>query len=220
MSDRDPSLSGDLPKFALRIVPRSEITRVHLVRHGVVSDEWRDRVYGQLDAPLSEKGQAQAEALSLRMADTRLDAIYASDLTRALDTARAIARRHNLEARAVPAFREASFGHWQGRRWIDILSDDADEVRAIYADFGGAKMKDGESLAELGQRVMPALRDIVERHRGESVAIASHGGVIRVILADALRMELSASARIEQFNCSMNVLDYGPEGVRVRLVNG
>ena len=220
MSDQDHEAPRELPKFTVRIVPRAEITRVYLVRHGVVSEEWRDRVYGQLDVPLSETGRAQAEALGRRMAAKRLDAVYASDLARALDTARAIGRHHDLEVRKVPAFREASFGHWQGRRWLEILSEDADEVRARYADFGGAKMKDGESLEELGRRVLPALRDIVERHRGQSVAIASHGGVIRVILADALGMDLGGCARIEQRHCSLNLLEFGPEGARVRLVNG
>lgn len=220
MPERDPEGRGELPKFAIRVVPSTEITRIHLARHGAVSDEWRDRVYGQMDVPLSEKGMAQAETLAERLAEARIDAVYASDLSRALETARAIGRRHRLDVRPVPAFREASFGHWQGRRWLDVLSEDADEVRAIYADFGGAKMKDGESLAELRERVAPALREIVERHRGGSIAIASHGGVIRVILADALGMDLSASVRIEQTHCSLNVIEFGPEGPRVKLVNG
>ena len=220
MSERDQSPGEKLPKFVTRVVPREEITRVYLVRHGAVSTEWNDRVYGQLDVPLSEEGMAQAEALGRRMSSMRLDAVYASDLARALNTAEVLAGPHGLAVEAVGAFREASFGHWQGKPWADILAHHADEVRAIYADFGGACMKDGESLKDLAARVLPALREIISRHRGESVAVAAHGGVTRVIIADALGMDLSASRRIEQSHCGLNTLDYLPDGVTVRLLNG
>lgn len=220
MSRPDPAAAGPLPKFVTRMVSREEITRVHLVRHGQVSAEWSDRVYGQLDVPLSEEGMAQAKALGDRMASMPLDAVYASDLARALDTAKALAAPHGLAVEAVGAFREASFGHWQGKRWMDILTNHADEVRAIYADFGEAKMRDGESLADLAARVLPALREIIARHRGESVAVAAHGGVTRVIIAEALGMDLSASRRLEQSHCGLNILDYQPEGAYVRLLNG
>ena len=220
MTERDPAPAGKLPKFVTQMIPRERITRVHLVRHGEVSREWHDRIYGQLDVPLSTAGQAQAEALGRRMDAMPIDAVYASDLSRAFDTASALARPHGLPVKAVRAFREASFGHWQGQSWAEILERHGDEVRARSADFGGAKMKDGESLVELAARVLPALREIVMRHQGESVIVATHGGVTRVILADALGMNYSACARIEQSHCCLNTLDYLPERAYVRLING
>jgi alpha-ribazole phosphatase len=209
-----------MAKFVTKIVPADQITRVYLIRHGAVGEEWNDRVYGQMDVPLSEKGRSQADALSERMADMSLDAVYASDLSRAVETAARVARAHDLSVETVSALREASFGHWQGVEWSDILDRFADEVRARQSDVAGAKMEDGESLVELQSRVMPAVGEIVKRHRGESVAIATHGGVTRVVIADALGLDLAACIRIEQSHCCLNKLDYYPDGVVVRLMNG
>jgi len=220
MTDSVPVSAGKLPKFQTQRIPSEKITRVYLVRHGEVSAEWHDRIYGQLDVPLSDAGQAQAEALGRRMEARRIDAVYASDLSRAMDTASALARLHGRPVKPVRAFREASFGHWQGLSWAEILERHGDEVRARSADFGGAKMKDGESLEELAARVLPALREIVAKHPGESIVVAAHGGVTRVIIADALGMDYSACARIEQSHCCLNTLDYLPGRVYVRLLNG
>jgi broad specificity phosphatase PhoE len=207
-------------KFVTESIPRDRITRLHLVRHGAVGDAWDDRVYGQMDVPLSAEGEAQAEALGKRMAGMSLDAVYASDLARARETARRVARTCGLTVRLLPALREASFGHWQGELWADILSRHADEVRARFANPADAKMKGGESLRDLKFRVMPAVEALVERHRGGSVAVVTHGGVTRVVIADALGMDLGSSFRLVQSHCCLNTLDYYPEGGVVRLVNG
>ncbi len=209
-----------MPKFVKEMVPRRRITRLHLIRHGDVGDAWDDRVYGQMDVGLSARGEAQAEALGARMAGMGLDAVYASDLARAIETARRVARPCGVSVETVAALREASFGHWQGELWTDILARHADEVRARFASPATAKMKGGESLEELRARVMPAVETLVERHRGESVAVVTHGGVTRVVIAEALGMDLGASFRLVQSHCCLNTLDYYPDGVVVRLMNG
>jgi broad specificity phosphatase PhoE len=188
--------SPNVPKFVTETVPRHRITRLHLIRHGDVGDAWDDRVYGQMDVGLSTRGEAQADALGARMAGMGLDAVYASDLARALETARRVAQPSGVSV------------------------EHGDEVRARFADPATAKMKGGESLAELRSRVMPAVETFIERHRGGNAAVVTHGGVTRVVIAEALGVDLGASFRLVQSHCCLNTLDYYPDGVVVRLVNG
>jgi alpha-ribazole phosphatase/probable phosphoglycerate mutase len=209
-----------MPKFVKSPFPRDRITRVYLIRHGAVGEEWDERVYGQLDVALSARGEEQADALAGRLSQKPLHAVYASDLVRALETARRIAQPHELHVEVVPALREASFGHWQGQDWSDILERHAEEVEARFADLARARMRDGESFEDLRERVLPAFGSLVEKHRGECVAVVSHGGVTRVIVADALGLDLSHSIRLEQRHCCLNIIDYAPDGPLVRLLNG
>lgn len=209
-----------MAKFVKEVIPRDRVTRVYLIRHGAVGPEWNDRVYGHWDVPLSPEGAAQADRLAERLASARLDAVYASDLLRALETARRVALRCGVPLHPDPAFREASFGHWQGQLWSDILLRHLDEVDARIADLAGAKMKEGESFLELRERVVPPFRALVERHRGGRIALVSHGGVGRVLIADALGLDLGRIARIEQSHACFSIVDYSPEGALLRLLNG
>ena len=209
-----------MAKFVKEVVPRERVTRVCLIRHGAVGPEWNERVYGQWDVPLSPEGEAQADRLAERLASARIDAVYTSDLLRALETARRVALPHGLPLRPDPTFREASFGHWQGQLWSDILARHMDEVDARIADPAAAKMKEGESFLELRDRVVPAFHALVERHRGGRIAVVSHGGVIRVLIADALGLDLGRIARIEQSHCCLNIIEYHSEGAILRLLNG
>lgn len=209
-----------MAKFVKEVVPRERVTRAYLMRHGAVGPEWNERVYGQWDVSLSPEGEAQADRLAERLASARLDAVYTSDLVRALETARRVARPHELFPRTVPELREASFGHWQGVLWSDILARHMDEVDARITDLAAAKMKEGESFLELRERVIPAFRALVERHRGGRIGLVSHGGVTRVIIADALGLDLGSIARIEQSPACLNIIDFSADDAILRLLNG
>jgi len=161
-----------------------------LARHGETDWNREHRVQGQTDVGLNDAGREQAEALSERLADERLDAIVSSDLSRARETAEAVARRHGLEVVTDAALREKDFGSWEGLTDVEIAERFPDAARGRWGD--------GETTEDVAARVLPAMERIRARHRDGAVLVVSHGGAIRVIL-DALGVEHGRIGNCELF---------------------
>jgi broad specificity phosphatase PhoE len=165
-----------------------------LARHG--ETDWnRDRRWqGHADRPLTARGRAQAADLAARLADLPLDAVYASDLRRARDTAEPVATAHGIELVQLPELREVNVGSWQG------LTREEAEAR-FPAGFqrwreGGTGWESGESYGEMSARVLAAVKRIANEHRGGRVLVVTHGGPIRAIHGAALGMDVEAYRRI------------------------
>jgi broad specificity phosphatase PhoE len=157
-------------------------TTVYLARHGESQMNHQSMVTGQLDPALSLVGQAQAEALAQCLAEAPLEAVYASALQRARQTAQPLAARRGLPVAALPAFNEIHLGVLQGRH-----RDERDpEAQALWArwheDPWRYRVPGGESFAELIERTALALADLLERHRGQHLLIVGHRVTNRVIL--------------------------------------
>jgi alpha-ribazole phosphatase/probable phosphoglycerate mutase len=170
------------------------VTTILLARHGE-SDWNRDRRWqGHADRSLTERGRQQAQALAERLRDIRLDAIYASDLERARETARVVAEPRGMTVNELPALREVDVGSWSG-----LTRDEAKE--RYPADFarwaeGGAGWRDGETYEEMSTRVLTAVGEIVDRHSDGRVLIVAHGGPIRAVHAAALGMDVHEYRRL------------------------
>jgi probable phosphoglycerate mutase len=152
------------------------MTDLVLVRHG--ETEWNrlGRVQGRTDIPLNDTGREQARAAGRRLAGQRWDAVVASPLARAADTARIIADELGLGGvELVDALVERDYGRAEGMNDEDI-----------QAAFGG-HLEARESREAVVERVKPALVAIAERHPGERVLVVSHGGVIGSLVRDATR---------------------------------
>ena len=133
-----------------------QATRLVLIRHGETAWNRATRIQGHTDIPLSPLGLAQAERLAEALADEPLAAIYASDLSRARQTADALARVHELPVRLDAGLRERAFGRFEGLSWDEIAQDfpeDAARWRRREPDFavGG-----GESLNSFSARCLDA----------------------------------------------------------------
>jgi 2,3-bisphosphoglycerate-dependent phosphoglycerate mutase len=171
----------------------SVATTALLVRHGVTDWNATRRAQGHADVELNEAGRRQADEAAERLAGTRLGAVYSSDLRRALDTARPVADRHGLEVVVDSAWREIDQGEWEG------LS--GDEIAARWPELWGparhfARRPGGEAPEEVAARALAGLRRIVDRHPGDSVAVITHGGTIRWVVATARGYGVRGSARI------------------------
>lgn len=151
------------------------MTTILLVRHGETDWNRERRLQGQTDRPLNEDGRAQAAELARALASEPLDGIYASDLARALDTARIVAAGHGLDVVALRELRERDFGSWEG------LTDD--EIVARFPDArDGRPWGDAETREELAGRVLGALGRIAADHPDGVVLVVSHGGPIRAVM--------------------------------------
>ena|SRR5579872_6136454 len=145
-----------------------------LVRHGETDWNAEGRLQGHTDRPLNEYGRRQAHALAERLADDDIEAIYASDLSRARETAEILGARLGLPVVLDPGLRERNWGNWEG-----LTGPERDRVE--YA---------GEPAAEHGERVLASVRAIADRHPGEKVVVITHGGSLRRVQVATYGMAL------------------------------
>lgn len=194
-------------------------TRIHLIRHGEVE---RSHCYnGQFDVRLTLRGEEMYHQLKPRLNPDLISALYTSDLHRTVRGGEILGPYLGVEPVRVPALRELNCGEWEGLSVAEIQEQRPDEWAARLADLEHFCAPGGESLGELAARVLPALEEIVERHRGEEVLVVAHGGVNRIVLLDAIGAPLGSFFCIDQQYCGVNVIDYWADGnTVVQLVNG
>jgi alpha-ribazole phosphatase len=198
---------------------RRGATRLVLVRHGEPDESMHGRCYGSLDVPLSAAGLRRAAAVGETLRDHEVEAVYSSSLQRAFDTARAVASAHGLEAIPRDALRELDFGELEGMSHEEIASEHPELYRFWMEDPSKVRFPGGEALSDLRARVLPEVAGIRERHAGQAVAVVAHGGVVRVVLADALELPDTAFFRLDQPYGALSVVDW-IEGVPVVRVAG
>lgn len=178
-------------------------TRVVLVRHGETDYNRQGRWQGSgSDVPLNETGRTQARALARALAGCPLEALYTSDLVRAVETAAIIAETTGLEPLTEPALREMSHGRWEGRTRDEVLLAWAAEHAAFEADPWSVRRPGGDSYGDLARRLWPALDRIARDHRGARVVAVTHGGPIRLVLARVLDRPLTERAAFGVENAS------------------
>ena len=182
--------------------------RIFLIRHGETLWNKEMRFQGHMDIPLSERGLEQAEALAKRLSDQKITAVYSSDLSRALETARPIAKPRNLEIITDPSLREINFGRWEGLTFSEISQQYGEQIKRWWAAPLEMSTPEGEGLTDLIHRLIPFFREIVEKHSGEQVAVVCHGGPARCLVGTILQMDLNKYWKIRQDNAALNILDF------------
>jgi alpha-ribazole phosphatase len=196
-------------------------TRIYLIRHGEIAGSGEFRYNGQADVPLTPKGFDQYRMLAERLKDAPVSACYTSDLTRCMEGAEILCRNRAIGPLAKRALRELSFGDWEGMTWKELAAKFPEQWQTRMHDFVDFRAPGGENLLDLQDRVLPAITEIVDRHRGEEVFVVAHGGVNRIILLDALGAPPSSMFRIEQDYGCLNIIDWYADGNPVvRLLNG
>lgn len=187
-------------------------TLIYLVRHGETTWNRERRFQGQADAPLSEVGRRQAAATSAHLAGFGLSAVYSSDLSRARDTAEAIAHAGGLPGVVTDAaLREADFGAWQGMTVDEVHAAYPREAALWWADSVEYRPEGGERLEEMAARAVRFLRDLLPRREGEAIAVVSHGGPIKAMVCYTLGAPVSAFRHIRVGNCSISTLRHTPD---------
>ena len=156
--------------------------KLFLIRHGQSVTNQTGTFAGHLDAPLSDCGRAQAACVPAFFKDIPVDAIYSSDLSRAMDTVRPLAAAKGLDVIPDRGLRETYAGQWEGMLFVDLPKRFPEEYRIWTEDIGAVRCTGGESMAETAARVDAALRRIAEAHSADTVVIASHGAALRATL--------------------------------------
>jgi probable phosphoglycerate mutase len=190
----------------------TEATRLIVLRHGETAWNVDTRIQGQLDIGLNATGARQAQQLGAALADETVAAVYASDLSRAWDTARAVAASLGLEVVAEPRLRERAFGHFEGRTFADIEANSPDEARRWRTRDPEFAPEGGESLIVFRQRVTAVAAELAARHPGDQVVLVAHGGVMDVLYRAATGQELQAPRTWHLGNAAINRLLWTPQG--------
>lgn len=186
--------------------------RLILVRHG--ESEWNriGRYQGQIDAPLSELGRKQAEALAERLRREPIHAIYTSPLSRAAVTARTIARYHtDVLFYEEPALLEINHGEWQGMLASEVKERYAVELREWKFYPTRSQMPGGESFSNILKRVLDFREQLCREYADETVLCSTHDVVIKILIADALGINMDRINRIWVTNASISVIEYGED---------
>lgn len=152
-------------------------TTLYFVRHAESEANAASRFAGQLDSPLTEQGRRQAETVGEALKDVRFDRVVSSDLSRARDTAAAIARRHGLTVETFRDLREIDVGEAAGKQFEDARQ------RPDWTPDGFVQWPGGESLDQAYERARRTLDRIVAESAGGTVCIVGHGGIMRILVS-------------------------------------
>jgi alpha-ribazole phosphatase len=193
--------------------------RVWLIRHGEPAGEVRSRCYGSLDVGLSERGRKQMEEAAEYLKSEPIARIYSSPRSRARQGAQILASAVLQPVEIVEDFREIDFGDLEGLTY--------DEIALRYPDLYAAWMEkptvvafpNGESFREMRLRVSRAFQSLHFKHDSQTIAIVSHGGVNRILLAEALQMPDECIFRLAQDHAAINLLVFDHRSPVVQLLN-
>jgi probable phosphoglycerate mutase len=196
-------------------------TRIYLVRHGATTLSAEDRFAGSSDVPLSDEGRTQAAALARRLEKTKFAAAYCSQMKRAVDTAAAVCKSHGLMPVVREALREIDHGHWEGKVHKMVEKEYAAEYAAWDADPLLVAPPGGETGLTVLARALPAIRQIVVDHPGQTVLVVSHKATNRLVIAALLGIDLRLyRARVAQDLACLNILEFkDPTQARLTLLN-
>ena len=192
------------------------MTVFHLLRHG-------ERQSGRVLAGrtpgigLTERGRADIAAVAERLAGENIAALYSSPLQRTRESAEIVAARLGLPIGFRDDVIELDFGEWTGATFDAIRADPRWHAWRTHRSL--ARIPGGESMRQVQRRVVEALMEINERHLDETVAVVSHGDVIRSALLFALGMPLDHYSRIEVGLGSISTIRIDAEGIRVLAIN-
>ena len=180
------------------------VTTLLLLRHGETLWNRAGRLQGWRDSPLSTAGRAQARSLAERMAAERIDQLLTSDLGRTRDTAAPIAARLGLTPVADPRLRERCYGALEGMTWAEIEREDPASYQRPAKRDPEFVVPGGESAMQFRDRIVGAIDDLAERHRGGAIAVVTHGGVLGMVYRHVHRIALELPRSYSVPNAGVN----------------
>jgi broad specificity phosphatase PhoE len=207
------------PKKFRKLSPTPAATRLLLIRHGEVEARYQGIFGGRIDMNLSPRGRRQAKILADYLRGKTIDAIYASPMKRVQQTLAPTLKKHGGQQTIFSGLREVDFGDWTGLNWETVRDKFNFAVHEWLDQIEKPGAPKGESGKTFRARVEPCLREIVEKHRGQNVAIFCHGGVIRMLLAILIDVPLPKTNAFEVEYASITQVALHPHMAEIELLN-
>ena len=189
------------------------MTTLIVVRHGQSQSNLEKRFTGQGNTELTPLGRMQAERTAEFLKDYPISTIYASDLHRAMDTAKPTADMHGVEVIPDPALREVCAGQWEGKLYDDLAEEFGESFSKWLNDLGHAHPEGGESAVDVAERVYKEVDRILETHRGQCIALFTHATPTRMLGCRWFGRAPEDAASVRGCgNASVSVVEYDDEG--------
>ena len=176
-----------------RLSEQSEdiLTKIILVRHGQTAWTSENRIQGWLDIKLNEKGLRQAKRIAKELKRKKIDAIYSSELSRAYETAKIIAKPHKLKVKKDINLNELNQGKWQGL----LVKEARRKYKELYRRWEeeplSVRPPGGESISDLYERALHVLKEITKKYPKGRVIVVGHKVINTVIKCYSLGINLS-----------------------------
>ena len=206
-------------KSPRKIIPQPPATRLLLIRHGEVEARYHGVFGGRIDMNLSPRGKQQAKILAEYLRVKSIDAVYASPMKRVQQTLAPTLKTHGHKQTIFHDLREIDFGDWTGLNWAAVRDKFNFAVHEWLEQIEHPGSPNGESGKTFRARIEPCLREIVNKHQGENVAIFCHGGVIRMLLAILLELPLPKTNSFEVEYASITQVALHPHMEEIELLN-
>jgi broad specificity phosphatase PhoE len=200
-------------------IPQPPATRLLLIRHGEVEARYHGVFGGRIDMNLSPRGKRQAKILADYLRVKTIDAVYASPMKRVQQTLAPTLKAHGHTQTIFPDLREIDFGDWTGLDWHAVRDKFNFAVHEWLDQIEHPGAPNGESGKTFRARLEPCLREIVNKHRGQNVAVFCHGGVIRALLAILLELPLPKTNAFEVEYASITQVALHPHMAEIELMN-
>ena len=195
------------------------MTEIYLIRHTQAEGNVYRAMQGHWDGDVTALGLREIDALAERFRDVKIDALYSSDLKRAMLTADALRRYRPLELHTLFDLREINVGPWEGRFFADLLVEQPDEIDLFLHHAEDFRLEGAETYGEVRRRAVAALETIARKSEGKTVAVVSHGVTIRCLLSFLLQKSLDDPELPICGNTGVTHLFYESGAWRVDFVN-
>lgn len=194
-------------------------TRLYLIRHGEVEERYHRIFGGRIDMELSRLGHEQARKTAEYLRPVRFDAIYASPMKRAQQTAAPLLAQYSSPPTVLEGLREVDFGVWTGLNWQQVHDQFQTHAFDWLHALEAAAIPGAETGAQFRIRVEPCMLRILHENAGRNVAVVCHGGVIRMMLAILLELPLPKMSAFDVEYGSVTIVHHQPRRVAVQLHN-
>ena len=195
------------------------MTRFIVIRHGQSMSNLEGYFTGQTNTPLSPTGRKQAELTADYILSTyKFDKVYASDLSRAYDTAKAVADRVGMEVIPHVGLREIYAGKWEGVSFKELNDTNCEAWQVWRSNVGKCRCPGGESVAEVRERTVKTFTEIAEANEGKTIVIGTHATVLRTLICHCMGIDADGMKTLSWVpNASVTVVEYDSGELRIAV---
>ncbi|MFA5524889.1 MAG: histidine phosphatase family protein [Tissierellales bacterium] len=193
--------------------------KIYLVRHG--ESEWNilNKVQGQNNTNLTDKGREQAQKIGHRLIEEKIDTIFSSDLNRALDTAKIIGQILGLKVKSFEELREKKFGVWEGLTKQEIIDKFNNEHIIWMTEPHKLNLPNAENIVDLQERLLNVVNILIKDNENKNILIVSHGASIKALILGLLGIDISLYNKLTISNTSLSIIEYRDFSPVIRVLN-
>ncbi|HYE11869.1 MAG TPA: histidine phosphatase family protein, partial [Patescibacteria group bacterium] len=182
------------------------MTILYLVRHGETEWNAKNKIQGNMDIELNDKGLKQAEFVADRLSNENIDIIYSSRLKRAKTTAQIIADGMQLSVNELDEFREIGLGPWEGLTMNEINEKYTEHYKFYREKPSNFNMPGAETFLQVTERFCSAINTIINQNEDKKIVVVSHGAAIKAAIISILGMDIDYYNKFRVDNASISTL--------------